>query len=72
MSDADGDDAAEKVEVLLSIDIPDVLHLAALEWERLVEIVRNRGIDVLLLLCQDLFALHRTVSSISVEGLRSA
>ncbi len=56
VADADGDDAAEEVEVALAVDVPDVLHLAALDGEGIGEVVGDGREDVFLLLAVDLLA----------------
>ena len=58
VADADRDNAAEEVEVALPFHVPDVLHLAALQRQRVGEVVGNGGIDILLLLGDDFFAVH--------------
>src|SRR3954464_2595685 len=51
----DGDYAAEEIEVLFAIHIPDVLHEAVIHGNRLGEIVGDRRKDEFLLLAIDLF-----------------
>ncbi len=58
MADADGDDAAEEVEVALPFHVPDMLHLTALERQRIGEVVGDGGVNELLLLAVDLAAVH--------------
>ena len=55
---ADGDDAAEEVEVALPFHVPDVLHVAALEGQRVGEVVGDGGVDELLLLAVDFASVH--------------
>ena len=41
MADADGDDAAEEVEVLIAIHVPDVLHAPMVHGHRLGVVIRH-------------------------------
>src|SRR5579859_552946 len=52
----DGQDAAEKVEVLAAFDVPDMLHFRVVGDERFLIVVRYRGPDVLFVLGDDFFA----------------
>ena len=45
MSDADRDDAAESIEIALARLIPDILHPALDEHERLLVVEKNSGIE---------------------------
>ena len=56
MADADGDNAAEEVEILLALDVPDVLHLGVIHGNGIGEVVGDRREDVFLLLAVDLCA----------------
>ncbi len=48
MSDADRDDAAERVEVTLARLVPDILHLPFHHHERLFVVEKNAGVEELL------------------------
>ena len=37
------EDAAEKIQILVPVEIPDVLHLAAIGHQRLFKVVGDRG-----------------------------
>jgi len=52
----DGQDAAEEIEVPVAVKIPQVLHLAAVGDERLLEVVGHRGPKVFLVFGDDFFA----------------
>jgi hypothetical protein len=54
MADADGDDAAEEVEKLVSVRVPDELVLCAFDYQRLVEVVKDGG-EQIFPLCQEYF-----------------
>ena len=56
--DADSDDAAEEIEVALPFHVPHVLHLAAFQRQRVLVVVGDGGVNVLLLLGDDLLAIH--------------
>ncbi len=43
MTDGHREDAAEKIEVLIPVEIPDVLHFAAVGNERLLKIIGDGG-----------------------------
>lgn len=43
MANRDGEDAAEKVEVLVAVKIPEVLHLATIGDQQLLEVVGHRA-----------------------------
>ena len=58
VADADGDDAAEEIEIALPFHVPHVLHLAALQGERVLVVVGDGGIDILLLGSDDFLAVH--------------
>ncbi len=49
MADADGHDAAEEIEVLIPVDVPDVLIFRLGHHQRLFEIVKNAGKQMLLI-----------------------
>jgi hypothetical protein len=56
VADADGEDAAEAVEVAVALVVPDVLPLAADERERLLVVHRDGGEEKLFVLLDDLGA----------------
>ena len=56
VADADGDDAAEKVEILFALHIPHVLHERVIHGKRIGVVGRDRRKDVFLLLAIDFFA----------------
>src|ERR1035441_4012940 len=58
MADANGDNAAEEVQVAFPFYVPDVLHLAAFKRQRVLEVVGDGRVDKLLLLGDNLFAVH--------------
>src|ERR1035438_8736981 len=45
---ADGDDAAQKIQVLIAVGVPDVLILGARYDERLLEVMKNRRKQIFL------------------------
>ena len=54
--DGDGQDAAEEVEILAAVQVPDVLHLAAVGDQRLLVVVGDGGPEVFLVLGDDFVA----------------
>lgn len=55
MADTDGDNAAEKIEVLLTFDVPDVLHGGVVHGQGVGVVGRDRREDKFLLFAIDLF-----------------
>lgn len=58
VADGDSEDAAKEIEVLVAVEIPDVLHRAAVGHQRLLEVVGHRGPEVFLVLGDDFVALR--------------
>ncbi len=58
MADADGDNAAEEIEILVPVRIPDVLVFAARDHERVFVVMKNGRIKVVTMSEQDLFFSH--------------
>ena len=56
----DGQDAAEEIEVLVAFQVPQVLHLAAVGDEGLLEVVGHRGPKIFLVPGDDFFAAPAT------------
>ena len=56
VADGNGEDAAEEVEVLVAVEVPEVLHLAAVGDQRLLEVVGDRGPEIFLVLGDDFVA----------------
>jgi len=56
VADGDGQDAAEEIEVLVAVEIPEVLHLAAVGDQGLLEVVGDRGPEVFFVLGDDFVA----------------
>ena len=48
MADADGDDAAEAVEIAFAGFVPDILHLALHDHDRLLVVEKDAGVQELL------------------------
>ena len=59
MSDADGDNATEEIQVLVSVSIPDILIFCAIEDQRLFEVMEYGRKNVFLLRQQNLVFCHR-------------
>src|SRR6266852_2150187 len=58
MADADGDNAAEEIEILIPVCIPDVLVLAARNHQRVFVVMKNGRIKVVSMSEQNLFFGH--------------
>ena len=64
VADADGDDAAEEIEVLVAVSVPDELVFGAFDDQRLLEVMEHAGEQVALagkddlLLCHAVFITH--------------
>ena len=56
MSHGNGQDAAEEIEILVAFHVPEVLHLAAVGHQRLLEIIGHRRPQIFFVLGDDLFA----------------
>ena len=56
VADADGDDAAEEIEVFVALDVPEILHRGVVGDERMLVIIRDRRPEIFLVLADDLFA----------------
>ena len=56
VADGDGEDAAEKVEVFVSLDVIDILHFAPVGYERLLKVVGDRGPEIFFVLGDNVFA----------------
>src|ERR1700723_516122 len=59
VSDPDGEDPAEKVEISVPLDVPNVLHGRVVGDQRLTKVVRDRRPDEFLVLADDLFTTAR-------------
>jgi hypothetical protein len=59
MTDADGDDAAEKVQVLIAVHVPNVLVSSVRDDQRLLEVMKDARKKVLALSEKDLLFRHR-------------
>ena len=55
VADANRNDAAEEIEVLVAVRVPDILILGARDDERLVEVVEDRGEEEFLVGQDDFF-----------------
>jgi len=53
---ADGYDAAKEIEIFVALNIPNMLHQAAVHGQRIGKVIRDRREYVLLLLAIDFFA----------------
>ncbi len=58
MADADGDDAAEEIQVLIAVGIPNVLILGVRDDQRFLVVVEDAGKQVLALREKDLLFGH--------------
>ena len=67
---ADGHDATKKVEILLALDVPNMLHQAAVHGQRIGVVVRDRRKYVFLLLAID-FSAREAVFSLRESSERS-
>ena len=56
----DRQDAAEEIQVLVAFDVPEMLHLAAVSHQRLLEIVGHRGPQIFFVLGDGFFAARAT------------
>jgi len=57
VADADGDDAAKEIEILLAVEIPKVLHAGVVGDERFLVIINDRRPQEFLVLFYYLVAL---------------
>ena len=55
VADADGDDAAEEIEVLVAVGVPDVLILGARDDQRFLEVMEDGGEEEFLVGEDDFF-----------------
>ena len=58
MADADGDDAAEEIQVLIAVGIPDVLILGVRDDQRLFVVMEDGGEQMVAVGEDDLFFGH--------------
>ena len=62
MTNRDGHDAAEEVEILVAIGIPEILHAGVICDERLREVRCDRWEKILLMFANDFFFSHINLS----------
>src|SRR5918995_2357531 len=88
MADADGQNAAEKIQVLFTLNIVDVIALSVIEDQRLVVVGRDTGKEILSVFIYNFLFVHGSLlkkspcvgcwvngglkSPISVDGLSPA
>ncbi len=58
MPDADGNDSAEEVEILLPIGVPDVLIFRSLDDKRFLEEMKNSGEKMFFMRKDDVVLIH--------------